>query len=298
MGQRLRDYPNSVGQSSGWPTLKTHDRLNPQDGSPVIGEFERSYLGIRFMIGTLGLGLPFALVLVDAFFLDSEAKVRGSMSAYYHSPVRDLFVGGLVASAVILCSYLWWRWSTWDFWLSLLAGIAVLGVVAFPTGRAGVEASATSCGDVPKPGAQPCVAIQERFGEGRIETLHARSASLVVVAFALLCLVFALRDFGYGVAAHQNVEGMGVRNVWRRVKGRGLMAYLFRRAPRTVLNSLTLLGVLIGAIWALAGPDQPAPHLYMGELIAFSCFGAAWMVASWDLFERTRVVQFAKARLT
>lgn len=56
------------------------------------------------------------------------------MSAYYHSPARDLFVGGLWATGVVLVSYLWWKFKTWDFSLSLVAGIAVLSVATFPTG--------------------------------------------------------------------------------------------------------------------------------------------------------------------
>jgi len=280
-----------------WPTLQTYDRLDPDDGLPIIGNFERSYLGIRIVIGTLGLALPIALALFDAFFLKAEAEVRGSMSAYYHSSVRDLFVGGLWASGVILCSYLFWKWSTWDFWLSLFAGIAVIGVATFPTGRAGVQDSPTSCGEDQALGTPPCVAIQERFGEGPIEMLHQTSAGLVVAAFALLCLVFALRDFGYGVAAHKNPGDLGVRRVWRSVKGGGLVSHLFRKAPRTVLYLACVAGVLIGAIWALFGPDWPAPQVYMGEFIAFSSFGAAWMVASWDLLERTRVVKIAKEKL-
>ncbi|GAB6985001.1 hypothetical protein [Nocardioides pyridinolyticus] len=264
-----------------WPTLTTYDRQDP-DGN-FIDDFNKSYLGIRFLIGFLGLALPLTLVVVDAAFLDGKAEVRGSMSAYYHSPARDLFVGGLWATGVVLVSYLWWKFKTWDFSLSLVAGIAVLSVATFPTGRPDVDASGTSCATVTAP---PCAAIQETLGEGAVEVAHKTAAAFVVVSFAALCLVFALREFGYGKAAHRLAPGrLGVRNVWK----------LLRRHPsrrkefaRTYLYLGCMAGVLLGAIWCLLGPHWLAPPVYMGELMAFSSFGAAWIVASWDLFPRRR----------
>jgi hypothetical protein len=272
-----------------WPTLKTYDRLGASDQSASrAGDFDKSYLGIRFVIGTIGIALPLLLVLVDAAFLAAEAEVRGSMSAYYHSPARDLFVGGLAAVGVVLISYLWWRWDTWDFWLSALAGLAVIGVAAFPTGRFGIKASATSCTEITAAGV-PCVPLQEYFGEGRVAVFHVVATVLVVASFAALCLVFALRDFGYGAAAHRLMNNastlLGVLNVWRATRRTGLAAHL-RNAPRTILYALCLIGVLGGALWALFGPDWPLPSAYTGEFIAFTSFGMAWMVASWDLLRR------------
>lgn len=273
-----------------WPTLKTYDRIDVSDGGASrVGDFDKSYLGIRFVIGSLGLALPVLLVLVDAIFLAAEAEVRGSMSAYYHSPARDLFVGGLTAVGIILFSYLWWRWDTWDFWLSALAGIGVLGVAAFPTGRPGVAASDTSCAVDAGPGIPLCVPLQEYLGEGAVARLHFISTVLVVASFAALCLVFALRDFGYGAAAHKLVGNdtarLGVRKVWTMVGQAGLAAHL-RQAPRTILYLLCLAGVLGGALWALFGADWRLPSAYTGEFIAFTSFGMAWMVASWDLLRR------------
>jgi hypothetical protein len=57
----------------------------------------RTYLGMRLALGVLGIALPFLLVVVDWWLI--EWDLRGSMSAYYHSSSRDLFVGGLVVTA-------------------------------------------------------------------------------------------------------------------------------------------------------------------------------------------------------
>ena len=273
-----------------WPTLRTYDRIDGSGQSTSrVGDFDKSYLGIRFVIGSIGMALPILLVLVDAAFLAAEAEVRGSMSAYYHSPARDLFVGGLVAVGVILFSYLWWRWDTWDFWLSALAGLAVIGVAAFPTGRFGVEASPTSCAQVLGAGVPACAPLQEYLGEGRVALLHFISTVFVVASFAALCLVFALRDFGYGAAAHRLMRGdgtrLGVRTVWQAAKQTGLAAHL-RSAPRAILYAVCMIAVLAGALWALFGSNWPAPRAYTGEFVAFTFFGLAWMIASWDLLKR------------
>lgn len=273
----------------GWPTLKTFDRIDIRDSAALAGDFDKSYLGIRFVIGSIGLALPLLLVFVDALFLEASADVRGSMSAYYHSPARDLFIGGLTAIGVTLISYLWWRWDTWDYWLSLFAGVGILGVAAFPTGRPGVEASAISCSNEPPPGVPACAPLQALWGEGLVESLHFLSTSLVVASFASLCLVFALRDFGYGIAAHKvaghDAGQLGVGKVWRIARRSGLASHL-RWTPRTILYAVCLGGVLSGALWALGGPNWLAPRGYVGEFIAFSSFGWAWMIASWDLLNR------------
>jgi hypothetical protein len=283
-------------------TLKTFDRLARAGAHTAPGDFDKSYLGIRFVIGAIGLALPIALVLVDAFFLDARIDVRDSMSAYYHSPARDLFVGGLAAIGVVLISYLWWRWDTWDFWLSVAAGLSVLGVAAFPTGRSGVETSATSCQQPQAPGTPPCAPLQALWGEHIVERLHFAAAALVVASFAALCLVFALRDFGYGVAAHRiagnDPTRLGVPNIWREVRRRGGLRGHLPRIPRTILYTLCFAGVVLGAVWALWGPEWPAQRVYIGEFISFSFFGFAWMVASWDLLRRIRWVHRVEERLT
>lgn len=265
-----------------WPSLRLHDRI-AGDGSTELSDLARSYLGIRLLIGVLGMSLPIALVLVDKWFLAGSATLRGSMSAYYHSSARDLFVGGLVATGVILCSYLSWRWRSWDFWLSLVAGLAVIGVAAFPTGRADVDASVDSCERFVAPEHPSCVALQVRFGEDTVEHLHLAFTVVVVAAFALLCLVFALRDFGYGRAAHEALGSqLGVRPMWRHVRSAGLTSHL-RKVPRTLLYLVCFCGVLGGALWAVVGVDGAVPRAYAGEFAAFTSFGAAWMVASSDL---------------
>src|ERR1700756_2635022 len=57
--------------------------------------YTRSYRVIRLVVGFLGISLPLIFILVEAYLLKGGVHVRGSLSAYYHSPLQDVFVGGL-----------------------------------------------------------------------------------------------------------------------------------------------------------------------------------------------------------
>ena len=96
----------------------------------------------RMAIGVLGVGLPVALLALSG-------TVQGSISAYYHTPVRDWFVGTLWVIGVFLFFYRYEpqnggqakstrpsvRSGFADAVLGKLAGISAVGVALFPTPR-------------------------------------------------------------------------------------------------------------------------------------------------------------------
>jgi len=179
--------------------LRTFDReaVSPDD------PFVRSYLAMRFRIGLVAFALPWVLILIDWLIITKQRQVRGSMSAYYHSPARDVFVGGLLITSAFLISYLRAKRKTYDYWLSTLAGLALVVVALVPTGRAlsapGFTVNATSCEVFPGP--PGCNGIQEVFHENSAKLVHGIAATIFVILLAALCLVFALREFGFGPAA-------------------------------------------------------------------------------------------------
>ena len=101
---------------------------------PDMSRYLRSYLIMRAMVGALGVALPFLLVFGDGFVFDGDPFVRGSLSSYYYSSAREVFVGTLSATAVFLITYKVVTRSL-DNTLSMVAGVAVLLVAVFPTGR-------------------------------------------------------------------------------------------------------------------------------------------------------------------
>jgi len=102
--------------------------------SPVVVPYYR----LRTLIGLAGISLPLA-VLLGAWVLDGEALL-GSVSTYYYSSMRDVFVGILMATGAFLATYqghtdrderLWGLIS--DNALTNLAGLAAFGIALFPT---------------------------------------------------------------------------------------------------------------------------------------------------------------------
>jgi len=87
-----------------------------------------SYLNLRRVIGVLGLSLPLVL-WVGGFLFDQATQV--SISHYYYSSMRDVFVGWLTAISVFLLAYR--GYESIDYWCGKLAGLSGLAVAFFPT---------------------------------------------------------------------------------------------------------------------------------------------------------------------
>lgn len=82
--------------SGRWLELTTDTFKRPvdlSDKSDPDVRFARSYLRMRLAIGVVGILLPFTLWLLEGFLLKRDWQLRGSLSAYYYSGARDVFVG-------------------------------------------------------------------------------------------------------------------------------------------------------------------------------------------------------------
>src|SRR5438045_295151 len=116
--------------------------VSADDNADPAVLYVHSYLLIRTSVGIIGILLPIILIIGEAFFLTGSVQVRGSLSAYYHSSMQDIFVGSLCITGLLLITYMAGMPRTWDFWLSLVSGFAVLVVVFFPTWRPGISPGA------------------------------------------------------------------------------------------------------------------------------------------------------------
>jgi hypothetical protein len=88
-----------------------------------------SYLAIRRAVGILGIAFP--IVMVIGYWFAGGEGIRASISSYYHTGMRDLFVGILCAVALFLFSYTGYEKK--DNIAGDLAAIFALGVAFFPT---------------------------------------------------------------------------------------------------------------------------------------------------------------------
>lgn len=95
-----------------------------------------SFLTLRKSIGWLGCLLPFVLILGSLLFGDCH-QVQPSISHYYFTNMREVFVGILCAVGLFLFSYR--GHSRLDSISANLAGVFGLGVAVFPTDKIAIQ---------------------------------------------------------------------------------------------------------------------------------------------------------------
>lgn len=88
----------------------------------------QTYFHLRTGMAAIAIVLPFALWLVGIVL---DVPPRPSMSAYYHSVMRDVFVGCLFGIA--FCLFLYKGFSRSEDLALNAAGIMAIGVALFPT---------------------------------------------------------------------------------------------------------------------------------------------------------------------
>ncbi len=87
-----------------------------------------SYINLRRLIGVLGILLPFICVLGGLVFADLPGQ--RSISFYYHTNMRDFFVGLMIAVSMFLITYKGYQ--TKDIIVTTLSGIFGIGIALFP----------------------------------------------------------------------------------------------------------------------------------------------------------------------
>lgn len=92
-----------------------------------------SYHRVRLAIGVLGVILPVVLIVGGIL---SNNQLEPSISDFYHTTLRDIFVGTMFAIGIFLISYKGYQrdegeWFS-DDWVATLAGIAAFGLALFP----------------------------------------------------------------------------------------------------------------------------------------------------------------------
>ena len=232
--------------------------------------YTRSYRVIRLVVGFLGISLPLIFIFVEAYLLKGGVHVRGSLSAYYHSPLQDVFVGGLCVIGVLLATYMAGEWKTGDFWVSLIGGVAVLGVVFFPTMRAGLPKGAPLCGSLPQP--PSCSFVEQELGEHTTALIHAGCAVVFIVSLAVMSFLFAASEV-------QPTDGRAM------VPGKRWLSSRVRRWIYIVCG-LIILAAGAWAFWG-AGVWQLTP-LYIGEVLSVWAFGLSWLLAGFSVLAPAR----------
>jgi hypothetical protein len=87
-----------------------------------------SYTSLRRSVGWIGVAIPPVLPLGAWVLFGMD--LQPSISAYYYTGMRDVFVGSMCAIGVFLLSY---RFGKADDLFGDVAGVAAIGIALFPT---------------------------------------------------------------------------------------------------------------------------------------------------------------------
>jgi hypothetical protein len=238
--------------------LSPERAVEPRPAGRDTSRYVRSYLIMRVFVGALGVALPIALVLGDGLVLGGEPFPRSSLSAYYYSGVRDVFVGTLSAIGVFLVTYKVAE-RTLDNTLSTLAGIAVGLVALLPTGV---------------PAGEQATPLQELLGESTVETIHYVSAAVFIGSLALIRFFFGVRE-----GSRPHLPGRRSPAFWR---------WFHWACGAAIVASLLWI-----AVTELAG--GPGRSLLIGQWVAVWAFGASWLAKGLELDFLSRRAESASA---
>jgi hypothetical protein len=143
------------------PEVEVQRRSSEQASQPYI----RSYVFMRRVVGWLAAVLPPLLVFGEPLVFEDRPFPLGSLSAYYYSGFREVFVGFLCAIGVFLVIYKWPE-RTRESWASSGAGLAVVVVAFFPTGKPGDKVATTP--------------LQDLIGQEWVERIHFLAAAVFI----------------------------------------------------------------------------------------------------------------------
>jgi hypothetical protein len=225
-----------------------------------------SYLFLRKTVGWIGTLLPVVLISGNALFF--AASLPGSMSGYYYTHMRNIFVGALCALGVFLLAYD--GYDEVDRWITNIAGLGAIGVALCPTKPPVCPAAARGC---PAPGVRYLSAVQQATGD-----IHLFFAAVTFIALGLMALRFAtpartppdqglLTRIRYGLGWARPDAGQSAAKRWRDV--------IYRVCGVTILSCV----VLAAASNLLPAPVKARwPWLFVFEAVAVFAFGISWFV--------------------
>ena len=222
---------------------------------------------LRQTVGWIGTLLPVVLLIGNT--ISSTAPRPDSMSGYYYTDMRNIFVGTLCALGVFLAAYE--GYDDVDRWITNVAGFGAIDVALCPAKPAVCVGGAGAC---PASSVTRLSASQQVAGDIQLVL-----AAVTFIALGLMAVRFAkggmtppghgIRgQIRYGLGFGKPSEGCQPQqytedNVVYRVSGVTIMFCV-------ILAALTnLLPASVNAHW---------PLLFIIEAVAVFAFGVSWFV--------------------
>lgn len=211
-----------------------------------------SFLAVRRAIGGLGFFLPLTLLAYGLF----RGDLLPSISSAYYTPMREVFVGTLMAQAVFLWSYEGFRpdagdWIT-DKGTARVAAVAIALVALAPT---------NPDEKTPEDASEPlCTLLQCLLDRGNADwssLVHLVSAAVFFGALAVYCLVLFTKG--------------AVDGAEKQASNR-----IYRVCGWIIISSIGLVGVLFAT--DLDDSLKALRPVFWLETIATFAFATSWMV--------------------
>jgi hypothetical protein len=247
--------------------------------SPALNQLIVSYMFLRQTVGWIGTLLPVVLLVGAA--ISSTAPRPDSMSGYYYTDMRNIFVGALCALGVFLVAYD--GYDDVDRWITSIAGFCAIGVAFCPTKPTVCTAGARAC---PSSSVTHLTTSQQAVGD-----LHVFFAAATFIALGLMALRFAkggmtprgqnaIGQIRYGLGFGQPIAG----DQPQRYTGENA---IYRASGVTIL-SCVILAALSNLLPASVNAHWPL--LFIFEAVAVFAFGVSW-------FAKGRTIQGIGTRI-
>jgi hypothetical protein len=224
------------------------------------------YMFLRQVVGWIGTLLP--IVLLVGVAISSTQSRPDSMSGYYYTDMRNIFVGALCALGVFLGAYD--GYDNVDRWITDIAGLGAIGVAFCPTKPTVCAAGAGAC---PASSVTHLSTSQQAVGD-----IHLFFAATTFIMLGLMALRFAkggktppgqdlVGQIRYGL-------GFGTPTAGQPQRYRG-ENFAYHASGITILSCVilaalsNLLPASINAHW---------PLLFIFEAVAVFAFGFSWFV--------------------
>jgi len=233
------------------PDLKAPEGRQSEDARRASPR--RSYSLARGVVGGLGILLPIVLWAGEPL-IDGSWDGRGSISAYYHSGVRDYFVGTLAVVAVLLLIYKFFQHSL-DNVLTWAAGGAALAVAIFPTHVP------DGVGHFPTP-------LQESWGEDFVAGLHYTAAATFFLCMAAMSWLFGRSETQ---RADRPKLPLLPEHDWKRTRAVHWIC-------AAIVSLMVLLLIATSQVDVFGDQD-----IWIAESVALIAFGVSWIYKGFEL---------------
>lgn len=221
---------------------------------PLDNEFVISYLKLRKSIGWLGLLMP--IIVRWGAKLFENIPSHDSISAYYYTSMRDVFVGILAATGVFLFCYR--GPDRQDNILTNIAGLCAVGIALLPTAPIYHER------------------ISERYDTTSLECYsnHGPLGFHIYVVAAFFLIISYLTIFRF-----------------RKLSRSFMTTQKLKRNKIYVACGIVMVLMLV-AIVVIKALNQGWP-IFLPETVAIVAFGIAWLVKGQAILKDKDIIEAA-----